>query len=472
MTSNTITTPKSVISQDDFLVFFNLVGKDIEDFSISHQKDGLYIDVTLQRKPHQCPVCLSMTDKVKDYSVKKINHSILTSTKCTLNYNARRYKCPRCNKTFLEHNPFTVSGSRISLATVYNILEDLRKPNATFKDVADRFNVSQTTAARIFDSFVSIPRRQLPEYVLIDEVYAFKSANSKYVCVLVDYETQNIIDVLPSRKKPVLIDYFMTIPLEERKKVKIISTDMWEVYRIVSKIMFPNAICAVDHFHVKQELSRKLDRIRCDVMNQYYARKKYLEKKENKSDAEKCELKEASYHYYALKKFNWMFFSNDKRITDPNVEKKYNKALEGYHNYYSIFDLMVKKDPVLDLAYDLKYELEEFYKTATEKNALARLEDLILSFRSSQIKEMIEFGNTLAKWKYEIVNSFTPANGRRISNGLIENRNKSIKLLKHSSNGYLNWERFRTRILYSLNNDSTYHLYPIKNKGDFNYDYK
>ena len=74
---------------------------------------------------------------------------------------------------------------------------------------------------------------------------------------------------------------------------------------------------------------------------------------------------------------------------------------------------------------------------------------------NSQIKEMMDFGNTLVKWKYEIVNSFVPANGRRISNGLIENRNKSIKLLKHSSNGYLNWHRFKTRIMYSLNKDST-----------------
>lgn len=467
MTKVTTTVPNSTITLNHFLAFFHLDDKDIDHFGISHQKDGLYIDVILQRKSHQCPVCLNMTDKVKDYSIKKITHSVLASSKCIINYHARRYRCPICNKTFLEHNPFTVSGSRISLATVYNILEDLRKPNVTFKDAAERFHVSQTTVAHIFDSFVSISRRTLPEYILIDEVYAFKSVHSKYVCVLVDYETQNIIDVLPSRKKATLIDYFMAIPLYERKKVKIVSSDLWESYRIVTKIMFPNAVCAVDHFHVKQEFSRKFERIRIDVMNQYYSRKKYLEKKENKTDAEKRELKEVSKHYYALKKFNWMFLSNDKRITDPNMEKRYNKVLESYHNYYSIFDFMVKKDAILDLAYDLKYELDTFYSKSTDKNALANIEDLILSFRNSQIKEMMEFGNTLAKWKYEIVNSFIPANGRRISNGLIENRNKSIKLLKHSSNGYLNWDRFRTRILYSLNNDSTYHLYPIKNKGDF-----
>lgn len=311
------------------------------------------------------------------------------------------------------------------------------------------------------------PRRPLPEYLLLDEVYAFKSANSKYVCVLVDFETQNIVDVLPSRRKQPLIDYFFSIPLEERKKVKMVSFDMWETYRIVSKIMFPNAICTTDHFHVKQEFGRKFDRVRIDTMNKYYSRKKYLEKKKDKTEAEVLELKEASKHYYVLKKFNWMFFTNDNRIFDPNVEKIYNHVLEGYYNYYDIFDFMVKHDSILDLAYDLKYELDEFYRKSTEKNALQKIEELIISFRDSQIKEMADFGNTLSKWKYEIVNSFVPANGRRISNGLIENRNKSIKLLKHSSNGYLNWHRFKTRIMYSLNNDSTYHMYPIRNKGDY-----
>ena len=467
MCDNTTTMSSCIISQNDFLVFFNIEDKDIETFDIHHQKDGVYIDVTLKRKPHQCPVCLNMTDRVKDYSVKHINHSILTNKKCIINYRARRYRCPRCHKTFMESNPFTVAGSRISLATVYNILEDLRKPSMTFRDVAERYHVSQTTAAHVFDSFVSISRRPLPEYLLIDEVYAFKSAHSKYVCVLVDFETQNIVDVLPSRRKQTLMDYFFSIPLEERKNVKIVSFDMWETYRIVSKIMFPNAICATDHFHVKQEFGRKIDRVRIDVMNKYYSRKKYLEKKKEKTKTEKLELREASKHYYALKKFNWMLFSNDNRIFDPNEKKIYNHTLEGYYNYYDILEFMVRHDPVLDLAYDLKYELDEFYSRSNEKNALKNIEELIISFRNSQIKEMMDFGNTLVKWKYEIVNSFVPANGRRISNGLIENRNKSIKLLKHSSNGYLNWHRFKTRIMYSLNKDSTYHLYPIKNKGDF-----
>ena len=40
-----------------------------------------------------------------------------------------------------------------------------------------------------------------------------------------------------------------------------------------------------------------------------------------------------------------------------------------------------------------------------------------------------------------------------MTNTLIGNRNKAIKLLKHNSNGYTNWDRFRNRVLFVLNDD-------------------
>mgnify|MGYP006998527276 CR=1 FL=1 len=38
---------------------------------------------------------------------------------------------------------------------------------------------------------------------------------------------------------------------------------------------------------------------------------------------EKLELEEASRHYYVLKKFNWLLFSNNNKIFDENNEKKF-----------------------------------------------------------------------------------------------------------------------------------------------------
>ena len=470
MKNNTITAP----ADDSVLALFNLERDNIEEFSVSHQKDGLHLFVKLVSTPHICPVCRNSTEKVKAYYTKRITHSILNNNRCFIDYKARRYICTRCHKTFYEHNPFTMDGMKISLATVYNILEDLKNPRTTFASATKRYNVSPSTAASVFDRHVHISRRKLPEYLCIDEVYSIKSYNSKYVCVLVDYIDQKIVDILPSRKKYDLIAYFSSIPREERENVKIVSFDMWETYRVVSKIMFPNSVQAIDHFHLIQELNRQVDRIRLRVMNKYYKQLQHLKYKQELNEEEKIDLEEASKRYYALKKFNWMFFKNDNRIFDPNEEKKYNRVLEQYMNYYDIFEYMIHCDSDLDIAYDLKDTVINFYKRCNHGNAKKELEKIIIEMRSCKVREMNEFANTLSKWKYEIINSFITVSEtkdknnniihKKINNGIIENRNKSIKLLKHSSNGYLNWERFRNRVLYSLNDDTTFYMYPTSSK--------
>ena len=43
-------------------------------------------------------------------------------------------------------------------------------------------------------------RKKLPEMINFDEVYAFRSDDSKYVCVLLDFKTHDPIDALPSRR--------------------------------------------------------------------------------------------------------------------------------------------------------------------------------------------------------------------------------------------------------------------------------
>lgn len=474
MTANTITTSKN----DDILALFNLERTNVEEFDVSHQKDGIHAYIRLVSRPHVCPVCGNRTEKVKSYYTRTITHSILNTTSCFIDYKARRYVCPRCHKTFYENNPFTMDGMKISLETVYNILRDLKNPRMTFTSAASRYHVSPSTVASLFDRHVHISRRKMPQYLCLDEVYSFKSYNSKYVCVLMDYHEQKIVDLLPSRKKYDLINYFSSIPREERENVKIVSFDMWETYRIVSKIMFPNSVQAVDHFHLIQELNRQVDRVRIRVMNKYYKRKQQLKSKDSLDENERLQLEEASKRYYALKKFNWMFFKNDNRIFDPNEEKKYNRVLQMYMNYYDIFDYMIHCDNDLDIAYDLKDTVISFYKKCTYDTAKRELEKIIIEMRSCTVKEMNAFANTLSKWKYEIINSFiviSESKGKdnhiihkRISNGIIENRNKSIKLLKHSSNGYLNWERFRTRVLYCLNDDTTFYMYPTFRNKEMN----
>lgn len=453
---------------NDFIIALGLERADIQSFSANREDDSLIVTLTLNRKEHLCPFCMTPTSKVKDYRLKKIRHSVLNPTPCIIHYKARRYFCPICRKAFYEHNPFSSSGSKVSIETVYNVLNELRNPASTFSSIAQKYHLSPSSVSNLFDKHVTISRRTLPECLSFDEVYAFKSHDSDYICVLLDYTDKKITDILPSRKKKYLINYFSTIPLEERKKVRYCSFDMWKTYRIVSKLMFPNCICIVDKFHLLQELMRRVERVRVDVMNKNYKIKNTLRQKqkllkENNKELEPDEiqkLKEASENYYLLKKFNFVLYSNNQKIHDPNIPKKYNSVLNRFANLYDIYDMIINMDEKLNEAINIRDRIHHFYSETTYEDAKRKLEEIIVLCRSSNIVQLQEYSKTLIEWKQEIINSFikVPTINKKMNNALIENRNKSIKLLKHSSNGYTNWDRFRNRVLFCLNEDSTFKI--------------
>lgn len=457
----------STISNDT-LIALDLERADIKSMNIYNDGEGLTIDVELNSKPHKCPVCSTETSRIKGYQNKIIRHSILNNTPCIIDYRARRYICPLCGRTFFENNPFTNKGSRLSVATVYNVLADLKNPALTFSYVASKYHISQSTVANIFDRGVNIPRRTLPECICFDETYAFKSDRSNYICVLVDYKDKKVIDILPTRRMQDLTDYFYNIPLEERKKVRYVSFDMWQTYRSVAKTMFPNCVTIVDKFHLLQEFTRKATRVRIRIMNKNKKIKDELENEARRLKKEKKKLPpdkqekliQAQRNYYILKKFEWMIFSKNKDILNPNLEKKMNHALGQYCNLYDLFNLLENTDEDMTEMINLKDELYDFYEKCTYEESKAKINELIIDFRSSSVPELVPFANTLTQWKPEIINSFIiiPGINKKMNNALIENRNKSIKLLKHSSNGYTNWKRFRNRVLYTINDDEKFKL--------------
>ncbi|MDO4467456.1 MAG: hypothetical protein Q4C49_10715 [Bacillota bacterium] len=66
-------------------------------------------------------------------------------------------------------------------------------------------------------SYVEVKRAPLPEVLCIDEVFLDISYSEKYACVLLDFKTNEIVDILPNRWKTTLDKYFYSIPLEEKK---------------------------------------------------------------------------------------------------------------------------------------------------------------------------------------------------------------------------------------------------------------
>ena len=107
-----------------------------------------------------------------------------------------------------------------------------------------------------------------------------------------------------------------------------------------------------------------------------------------------------------MKKFNFVLFSNNKSITDPNIEKKYNRVLNMYSNLYDINDMLMGMDEKLTEAVNIKDETHKFYKTCKYEEAKTELERIIIRCRTSNVIELQIFADTLIRWRQEIINSF------------------------------------------------------------------
>lgn len=298
----------------------------------------------------------------------------------------------------------------------------------------------------------------------IDETYSFKSKNSKYVCMILDYDSQQAVDLLPSRRKQELIDFFSSFSLEERRNVQYIAADMYDTYRTVCRKFFPDAVYACDRFHVMQDFTGRLREVRVRTMkgtikesDEYYLLKHQNHLLGIRPDAKK---KVRNPDPYSSRKEIWV------QTFDPNGERTYNHYFKKWMNEYELLDLLLSISDDLTEAYEMRNSLSEFFRKGTKADAAERLQVILAKLNQSQVEELNAFGRTVANWFGEIVNSFEVVKteyvvdrktgkpqkkDHRLTSSMIENRNKIVKQIKNNANGYTNWRRFRNRVMYVLN---------------------
>ena len=431
------------MSLEQFITdLLNVKADDIQEIYHLKQSDqSLILKVKLKRHLLTCPYCGKKLN-IHGYYTRKLTHSTFANRKCSIHYMQRRCKCENCEITLHEQNPFSSLRESITHETKINVLTDLKYPEATYTSVASRYNLSTTQVIRIFDKHVNIPRKPLPEVLSIDEHYFPESDyDSLYCCLLMDFITGEIVDILPDRKKSYLINYFSRIKHDtldytttksELNNVRYVSIDLSENFRSIAKTYFPKAIICADSFHVIENLNRCFRNVRL-----------------------KCRMATENPNYkYFLVKFRFVFYHKTFLDNTP----RYNKRLGEYINYRGIRDLLLAEFPELKVA----YELREFYLELNSNCSIAeapyKIDKAISLFADSGISELDEFHNLLLNWREEIINSFTIINGKRINNSYIESKNRLLKKLISNANGFTNFKRTRNRILYSLNKDSSFKM--------------
>lgn len=395
---------------------------------------NLIIELYLKKEESvKCPVCDSFNVHIKGSRSNQIKSTTLDSKNVIFNIQRRVYKC-ECGYSFTQDNPISYENRRISVQKEIMILNALRDKTKTYSSVAKEFDVSVSYVINLFDTKVDLKRLKFPPVLCIDEVYAKRLDKNSYCCVLFSPQWKKIIDVIDSRRKLDLIDYFFRISIEEKSKVKYVSMDLWDSYRDVIKKCLPKAKISTDPFHVVKNLVICFQKIRIKVMNRY----KHLKQ-------------EGSNYYWLYKKF-WKFLITDlSKLSEKPIKVPKSGMLMSK---YGIVENMLSLDPTLAKTCELKEEYRNFVATASIDTAQVELDSLISKFKESRIKEYYPFIHIMEDWHDEIINSFHKINNHKITNGPMERVNRDIKTIFGISFGSTNFYRVRNRIMFSINEDS------------------
>lgn len=381
---------------------------DLEDVIITktvHADKYVKFFLDTKPKPHICPICGNSTAKIHDYRWQTIKDLPFQLKNCYLVLHKRRYVCS-CGKKFYEAYEFLPRYLHRTKRLTWKIA-DLLHETTSLKSVAKTSNVSVTTVCRILDHIhYSCP--PLKEAVSIDE-FKGNARTGKYQCILVNPKNHSIMDILPDCTQSHLTAYFREIDHSQRFRVKYFICDMWQPYIDLAHTFFPNAKVCIDKYHFIRQVTWAMENVRKRLqktmtvtMRKYYKRShkllltRYRKLKEENKKA--CDL--------------MLLYNDDLRLAHWLKEKFY------------------------DLCQDTKYsrQRKDFY-------------DWIKIAESSGLKEFEKCADTYRRWSKEILNAFKYG----ITNGTTEGFNNKVKVLKRTSYGIRNFERFRTRILHSTN---------------------
>ena len=238
----------------------------VEIKNIENTEKEIYIEVELKRRPHRCPACGQETDRIHDYRRQSVKDIPAYGKAVFLLLRKRRYVCP-CGKRFFEENTFLSRYQRMTARKIAYAISSLRKCRS-YTSVSEEHGVSVSTILRLFNH-VRYPRpKHLPVALGIDE-FKGNSGGEKFHCILTDLETGTVIDILKTRYKHELYDYFKKYSREERSKVRYFVSDMYKTYADVAKTWFPDAVHIIDKYHWVRQMSFAFERVRKAVQKKF-----------------------------------------------------------------------------------------------------------------------------------------------------------------------------------------------------------
>ena len=368
---------------------------------------------------YDAPSCLDCESQMKKYDFQKpskIPYLETTGMPTRILLRKRRFKCYHCSKMMVAETSIVKKNHQITRIINQKIAQKLIEKNS-MTDIAHQLSISTSTVIRKLNDFrFKHDFSCLPEIMSWDE-YAFTKGKMSFIAQ--DFEKLNIITVLEGRTQAIIRNHFLKYDRAVRCRVKIITMDMFSPYYDLARQLFPNAKIVLDRFHIVQHLSRAMNRLRIQIMNQFDRK---------------------SHEYKVLKRY-WKLIQQDSRkLSDKRF---YRPTFRSHLTNKEIVEKLLSYSQELRQHYDL-YQLLLFHFQEKQANHFFDLIEEAISCVNPIFQTVFK---TFLKDKDKIMNALELP----YSNAKLEATNNLIKVIKRNAFGFRNFENFKTRILIALN---------------------
>jgi len=223
-----------------------------------------------------------------------------------------------------------------------------------------------------------------------------------------------VLGVLEGRDKATVKKFFLSIPKDLRKTIRVACSDMYEGYiNAIKEVLGKDVQVVVDRFHVAKLYRKGLDELR----------KKELKRL-------KKELPEADYKEF--KGVMWLLRRNPAELKPEEV---------------AVVSGLFKHTPLLGLAYVFCYTLTSIFELPlTKAEAKQRLLAWKQLVQESELTCFNSFLSTLGKRLDEITNYFVA----RKNSGFVEGLNNKVKVIKRRCYGIFNVGHLFQRLFIDL----------------------
>ena len=393
--------------------YTNLLGIEGPWKVASIQRDSKSKEVTViveysTGQPYQCIDCGSEA-KLHDHRKRKWRHLDSCNHKTLIEADVPRVVCSEHGvKQFPvswaeKHSRFTLEFERVILIWL--------KEDST-KTVAENFSLSWDQVDRIMSRAVErgLQRREksAPRHIGIDET-AFQRRH-EYVTVILDKDTDTVIDILDDRKAKTLDNWFAEQEKSDFTEVRSITMDMWDPFIKAVKNHFEDAenLIAFDRFHVAGHFAKALNKVRA------------TEHRELAADSP-----------LARSKYQWL---KNSHKTD-NRTKRRKEFLD-----------LTRMNLKTARAWRIKEAASELWNFRYMAVAERHWKRLLGWISRSRLKPMLAVGKMIRRYLWGILNAIR----RKVNNSMLEAKNARIQRIKKIACGFRNRKRFKNAILFHL----------------------